>query len=98
MSSLLDKQHKGTEVAEVLARLAADDHAYFDERKNVREVPVFRYVDNEPIEIAFWSKRLCAPPGMPLKEAADKGLDYYHETRGWIRSGKKAEKDFQETR
>lgn len=97
MSSLLGPQSKSTEIDDVLLKLKSDPLAYFDEKKLVREVPIFRYnIDGEPDHISHWQKRAVAPKDMQIAEAARLGLDVYIEGRGWVRGGKKAERDFQE--
>lgn len=94
-SKLLGNEHTDTNVQEILAKIREDDLAFYDARKNVRQVPVFKYdpVTNEPIALSHWQTRYCAPPDMRLVDAQLKGLDVYIEGRGWIRAGKKAERD-----
>jgi hypothetical protein len=94
---LLGPQNKSTEIDDVLLKLKSDPLAYFDEKKMVREVPVFRYdADGNPVHISHWAKRAVAPKDMEVGEAQRLGLDVYLERRGWVRGGKKAERDFQE--
>lgn len=94
-STLLGAEHSDTNVAEILEQLAKDDMAFYDPAKRTRKVPIFAYDDSgEPTAVRHWNTRYCAPEGMTLVEAQLKGLDVHIEGRGWIRSGKKAERDF----
>lgn len=91
-TSLLDSKHNMTEVQDVLDTLRRDDKAFFDEKKMIRKVPIFAYdPDGKPIRIARWMERQVTKE---WEEAQRKSLDYYREGRGWIREGKKAERDF----
>jgi hypothetical protein len=91
-SNLLDSKHNLTEVQDVLDKLRRDDKAFFDEKKMVRKVPIFAYdVDGKPERITFWQERKVTAS---WEEAQLRHLDYYNERRGWIREGKKAERDY----
>jgi hypothetical protein len=93
-SSLLDSKHNTQQVEEVLRRLRNDDKAYFDAAKKVRKVPVFQY-DHEgnPIRITHWNERRVTENW--AEAVNSKGtIDFYHETRGWVRGGKKNERDY----
>ena len=57
-----------------------------------RRVPVFEYgADGEPARITHWQER---PVAKSLEEALLNGMDFYKQGRGWIRGGKKAERDY----
>ena len=93
-SALLGDKHVDSEIEKILLKISTDDKAYYDEKKNVREVPIFAYNDdNQPYKVTHWQKRYCAGPGVSFKEAQAQGLDYFIEGRGWIRAAKKAERD-----
>lgn len=90
--NLLDSKHNETEVQKVVDALRRDDKAYYDEKKKLRKVPMFAYnADGSPLRVTHWQERKVTED---WEEAQVKHLDYYLEGRGWIRDGKKAERDF----
>lgn len=98
MSKLLDTPtHDPTEVLEVLEAMQKSDKAFFDEKKMVRRVPIFEYdpLTHKPNRIARWQERKVMEihDSKDLTRCQELGYDYYHEKRGWIRGGKKAERD-----
>jgi hypothetical protein len=95
-TDLLPKQtHTDTDIQKVLETIDRDDQAYYDSKKNMRKVPIFAYdIDGNATRITHWQNRPVAPQGMTLTEAQAAGLDYYLQGRGWVRLGKKAERDF----
>lgn len=94
-SSLLGTKHVDTSVEEVIAALQRDDQAFYDPKTNLRRVPIFAYDnDGNRTRITHWQERPVAPVGMTRAEAELAGLDYYMPGRGWIRLGKKAERDY----
>ena len=93
-STLLDSKHDMTEVEDILLRLSVDDKAFYDKEKKVRKIPVFQYdIDGKPFRVARWMTR-SVTESWPEARDSKGGLDFYHDTRGWIRGGKKAERDY----
>ena len=93
-SSLLDSKHDMTEVEDVLLKLRVNDKAFYNPETKTRKVPVFGY-DHEgaPFRISHWQTRRVTDSWVEARDSKG-GLDFYHETRGWIRGSKKAERDF----
>lgn len=88
---LLGDKTPSVDLESVIRAMRLDPFAYYDEKKKVRKVPIFTYEGDTPVEIIRWQTR---PVADDLKTAQKKAWDFYHPERGWIREGKKAEKDY----
>lgn len=88
---LLGEQTPSVDLESVLRKMRSDPFAFYDEKKRTRKVPVFAYEGDTPVSIIRWQERHVADD---LETAQRKSLDFYHPTRGWIRDGKKAERDY----
>lgn len=98
-STLLGEQHTSTDVRKIVEQWRTDDKAFYDAEKNIRRVPHFtRGPDGEILDVQRWEDRATAPIGMSRKDAELNAVDYYQNGRGWIRLGKKAERDYDSKR
>lgn len=99
MSDLLGTKHVNDDEMDRVLEKLSDPLAFYDEKKNIRRVPVLSYdSEGRPLSISHWQTRHCAPQGMELAEAQAKQLDYLDSRRGWVRRGVKPEKDYSETK
>jgi hypothetical protein len=102
MPRLLAAQtHNPTEVLEVIEALRKDDLAFYDRDKRERKVPIFGYdpETGDPDRIVRWQTRKVLPNDGALKRAEllnrceVEGKDTYIDGIGWVRNGKKRERD-----
>ena len=91
---LLGDKTPSVNIEEVRRKMRLDPFAYYDEKKKIRKVPVFAYEGDTRVEIVRWQTR---PVADDLETAQLKAWDFYHPTRGWIREGRKAERDYDYT-
>ncbi len=88
---LLGDRTPDVNIEDVRRKMRRDPFAFYDEKKKMRKVPIFLYEDDRPVAIARWQNR---PVAEDLETAQLKAWDFYHPTRGWIREGRKAERDY----
>ena len=98
---LLNETHNPTEVLDVLDALAKDDKAFYDPQTQIRKVPIFDYdaTTGEPYRIQRWQERRVIPNdghlrrSQLLERCAIEGKDTYIDGIGWVRGGRKRERD-----